>query len=135
MISMFRIALDALIRSGYRPSRSLVFSLVLGEVRHHGYLNPRIPHLIFLRDFSQASDAPKVSEYLRATYGELGLGMEFEPPAPICEELKASRLFRKFIGETPGTIVTLHPTSSVSRHAQAKPFDAGKRPPRGTVLP
>jgi hypothetical protein len=96
------IALDALLRSGHRPSRSLIFSLVLGE----------------------ASDAPEVSEYLRAAYGELGLGMEFEPPAPICEGLKASRLFRKFIGETPGATVTLHPTSSVSRHAQAKPFDA-----------
>lgn len=53
--------------------------------------------------------------------------MEFEPEAPICE-LKASRLFRKFIGDAPGAIVTLHPTSSVSRHTQAKPFDAGKHP-------
>jgi len=98
------IALDALLRSGHRPSRSLIFSLMLGG----------------------ASDAPKVSEYLRATYGELGLGMEFEPPAPICqnEGLKASRLLRKFISKAPGAIVTLHPTSSVSRHAQAKPFDA-----------
>jgi hypothetical protein len=97
-------ALDALLRSDHRPSRSLVFSLMLGE----------------------ASDAPKVSEHLRATYGELGLGMEFEPPAPTCQNdgVKASRLFRKFIGKTPGAIVTLHPTSSVSRHAQAKPFDA-----------
>jgi len=98
------IALDALLRAGHRPSRSLVFSLVLGE----------------------ASDAPKVSEFLHATYEESGLGMEFEPPVPICqnEGLKASRLLRKFVGETPGAIVTLHPTSSVSRHAQAKPFDA-----------
>ncbi|KAI0268555.1 hypothetical protein BGY98DRAFT_333815 [Russula aff. rugulosa BPL654] len=95
------IALNALLRSGYQPSRTLVFSLMLGE----------------------ASDGPKVSEFLRATYGDLGLGMEFEPEAPICE-LKASRLFRKFIGDAPGAIVTLHPTSSVSRHAQAKPFDA-----------
>jgi len=93
-------ALDALLRSGYQPSRSLVFTVMLGEV----------------------SDAPKVSEYLRATYGELGLGMEFEPSAPICqnEGLPVSRLFRK----TPGAILTLHPTSSVSRHGQAKPFDA-----------
>src|SRR6266849_5899744 len=103
---------------------------MLGEVRHHGYLNPRIPHLIFSRDSLQASDAPKVSEYLRATYGELGLGMEFEPPAPICE-LKASRLVRKFTGEAPGATVTLHPTSSVSRHAQAKSFDAGEHPLHG----
>lgn len=60
--------------------------------------------------------------------------MEFEPSAPICqnEGLKVPRLFRKFIGETPGAIVTLHPTSSVSRHTQAKPFDAGKDPPRIT---
>jgi hypothetical protein len=105
---------------------------VLGEVRHHGYYDPRIPHLIFSRISPQASDAPEVSEYLRAAYGELGLGMEFEPPAPICEGLKASRLFRKFIGETPGATVTLHPTSSVSRHAQAKPFDAGMHPSRST---
>jgi hypothetical protein len=135
IISAFRFALDALLRSGYRPSRSLVFSLVLGEVRHHGYYDPMLPHLIILpRDSLQASDAPKVSEYLRATYGELGLGMEFEPPAPFSqsEGLKVSRLFRKFIGETPGAIVTLHPTSSVSRHAQAKPFDAGKHPSRST---
>jgi len=98
------IALDALLRSDHRPSRTLVFSLMLGE----------------------ASDAPRVSEYLRATYGELGLGMEFEPSSPICqnEGLKVPRLFRKFIGETPGAIVTLHPTSSVSRHTQAKLFDA-----------
>jgi len=95
------IALESLLRSGYQPSRSIVFSLMLGE----------------------ASDAPQVSEYLRATYGELGLGMELEPPAPICE-LKASPLVRKFTGEAPGAIVTLHPTSSVSRHAQAKSFDA-----------
>ena len=61
--------------------------------------------------------------------------MEFEPPAPICqnEGLKTSRLIRKFIGEAPGAIVTLHPTSSVSRHAQAKPFDAGKHLSRGTL--
>jgi len=98
------IALDALLRSGHRPSRSLVFSLVFGE----------------------ASDATKVSEYLHATYGELGLAMEYEPPAPICQNdgLKVSRFFRKFIDEAPGTIVTLHPASSVSRHAQAKPLDA-----------
>jgi hypothetical protein len=95
------IALNALLRSGYQPSRTLVFSLMLGE----------------------ASDAPKVSEFLRATYGESGLGMEFEPPAPVCE-LKASRLIRKFIGDAPGAIVTLHPTSSDSRYAQPKPFDA-----------
>jgi hypothetical protein len=52
--------------------------------------------------------------------------MEFEPPAPVCE-LKASRLFRKFISDAPGATVTLSPASSVSRHAQATPFDAGKQ--------
>jgi len=98
------IALDALLRSGYRPSRTLIFSLMLGD----------------------ASDAPKVSEYLRGKYGELGLGMEFEAQAPICqsEGLKASRLLRKFLSKAPGAIVTLHPALSVSRDTQAKPFDA-----------
>jgi len=57
--------------------------------------------------------------------------MELEPLAPICQH-KASRLFRKFIGEAPEAIVTLHPASSVSRNAQAKPFDAGKHPLRST---
>ena len=57
--------------------------------------------------------------------------MEFEQPAPICE-LKASRLFRKFIDKAPGVAVTLHPISSVSRHTQAKPFDAGKHWSRST---
>jgi len=32
--SIFRTAVDALIQSGYQPSRTLVFSLMLGEVRH-----------------------------------------------------------------------------------------------------
>lgn len=76
----------------------------------------------------QASDAPKVSEYLHSTYGELGLGMKFEPRALECksERFKASRILRTLVGEVPGTTVTLHPTSTFSRHAPAKPFDEGK---------
>ena len=82
--------------------------------------------------YPQASDSSKVYEYLRATYGELG--MDYEPPTPICqnEGLKVSRLFRKVIGDAPGTFVTIQPTPSVSRHAQPKPFDAGKYPSRDT---
>ena len=76
----------------------------------------------------QASDASQVSEYLHATYGELGLGMEFEPQAPECknERFRASRLLRTLVGKEPGAIVTLRPTSAISRHAQPKPFDEGK---------
>jgi hypothetical protein len=76
----------------------------------------------------QASDAPKVSEYLRTTYGELGLGMKFEPRALECksERFKSSRILRTLVGEEPGAIVALHPTSTVSRHAPAKSFDEGK---------
>jgi hypothetical protein len=55
---------------------------MLGEVRHHGYLNLRTHPSDISCNSPQASDAPKVSEYLCAMYGELGLGMEFEPPAP-----------------------------------------------------
>ena len=76
----------------------------------------------------QASDAPKVSEYLHATYEELGLGMKFEPQAPECksERLRALRIFCALIGEEPGEIVTLCPISTISGHAQVKPFDEGK---------
>ncbi|KAF8466066.1 hypothetical protein DFH94DRAFT_347603 [Russula ochroleuca] len=97
------IAVDALLRSGHQPSRTLVLSLMLGE----------------------ASDAPKVSEYLHATYGDLGLGMEFEPQASECrnQRFRASRVFRTLIGKVPEAVLTLRPMSSVSRHAQAKPFD------------
>jgi hypothetical protein len=54
--------------------------------------------------------------------------MKFEPQAPECksERYKASRIFRTLIGEEPGAIVTLRPTSTVPGHAQAKPFDEGK---------
>ena len=49
-----RIALNALLRSGYQPSRTLVFSLMLGEVRHHhGYLKSE--DLPFLMMFSRNS--------------------------------------------------------------------------------
>ena len=60
--------------------------------------------------------------------------MEYEPPTPICqnEGLNVSRLFRKFIGDADGTFVTIQPASSVSRHAQPEPFDAGKHPSRDT---
>jgi hypothetical protein len=97
------IAVDALLRSRHQPSRTLILSLMLGE----------------------ASDAPKVSEYLHATYGDLGLGMEFEPQASECrnQRFRASRVFRTLIGKVPGAVFTLRPMSSVSRHAQAKPFD------------
>ena len=76
----------------------------------------------------QVSDASKVSEYLHATYEELGLGMKFEPKAPECksERLRALRIFCAFIGEEPGAIVTLRPASTVPGHAQVKPFDEGK---------
>jgi len=97
------IAVNALLQSGHRPSRTLILTLMLGK----------------------ASDAPKVSKYLRTTYGELGLGTKFEPRAIECksERFKASRILRTLVGEEPGAIVTLHPTSTVSRHAPAKPFD------------
>jgi hypothetical protein len=76
----------------------------------------------------QASDAPKVSEYLHTTYEELGLGMKFEPQAPECKggRFRTSGIFRTLIGEEPGAIVTLRPPSTVPGHAQAKLFDEGK---------
>ena len=76
----------------------------------------------------QASDAPKVSEYLHTTYEELGLGMKFEPQAPECKggRFRPSGIFRTLIGEEPGAIVTLRPPSIVPGHAQAELFDEGK---------
>lgn len=72
------IAVDALLRSGYQPSRTLVLSLTLGD----------------------ASDAPKVSQYLHDTYDESGLVMEFELHPPVCRDerfkLLMLRVFHTF---------------------------------------
>jgi hypothetical protein len=54
--------------------------------------------------------------------------MEFEPQASECknERFRTSRVLRSLVGKVPGYI-TLRPSSAVSRHAQAKPFDEGKQ--------
>jgi len=75
------IVADALLRSGYQPSRTLVFSIMLGK----------------------ASDAKKVSEYLHATYGLRGLNMEFDPPVFACREKES------FISEASRVIGDLFP--------------------------
>ncbi|KAH9979588.1 hypothetical protein BGW80DRAFT_605912 [Lactifluus volemus] len=56
-------AIEALIRSGHQPSRTLVFSLMLGK----------------------ASDAPQMSQYLHAMYEEQGLLIGFKSPVPECK--------------------------------------------------
>jgi len=106
------IAIDALLRSGHQPSRTLVLTLMLGE----------------------ASDAPKVSEYLYSTYGELGLGMESEPAVLTCKTGRSGPL-RAFISMSR-TMVSLPPTSAASLHAQARPLeDANPRMFRYTLNP
>ncbi|KAH9976980.1 hypothetical protein BJV74DRAFT_158114 [Russula compacta] len=97
------IATETLLRFGYQPSRTLILSLMLGE----------------------ASDAQGVSEYLHATYGELGLSMEFEPHVPECKNGRfgALRIFRSFTGRVSRAILSLHPASAASRCMRARPFD------------
>ncbi|KAI9439133.1 hypothetical protein H4582DRAFT_118937 [Lactarius indigo] len=51
---------DALVQSGYQPSRTLVFSVMLGE----------------------AADLQKLSQHLRLAYGEHGVDMGRKPPPP-----------------------------------------------------
>ncbi|KAH9053139.1 hypothetical protein EDB87DRAFT_1653686 [Lactarius vividus] len=51
---------EALVQSGYQPSRTLVLSMMLGE----------------------AADAQKLSQYLHATYGKHGVDMGRKPPPP-----------------------------------------------------
>ncbi|KAH9173238.1 hypothetical protein EDB89DRAFT_1960691 [Lactarius sanguifluus] len=51
---------EALVQSGYQPSRTLILSVMLGE----------------------AADAQKLSQYLHATYGKHGVDMGRKPPPP-----------------------------------------------------
>ncbi|KAH8991874.1 hypothetical protein EDB86DRAFT_2830614 [Lactarius hatsudake] len=53
-------AVETLVQSGYQPSRTLVLSVMLGE----------------------ATDLPKLSQYLHATYGDHGIDMGIKPPPP-----------------------------------------------------
>ncbi|KAI9450480.1 hypothetical protein BJY52DRAFT_1191832 [Lactarius psammicola] len=53
-------AVEALVQSGYQPSRTLVLSVMLGE----------------------AADIQKVSQYLHATYDEHEVDMGIKPPPP-----------------------------------------------------
>jgi len=96
------IAADTLLRLGYQPSRTLVLNLMLGE----------------------PSDAPKVSEFLRATYEGLDLGKE---QVPQCKngtfKGKAMRVYRSFLGRMSGATVALRPASAASHCTKDKPFD------------
>ncbi|KAI0284450.1 hypothetical protein BC826DRAFT_1109727 [Russula brevipes] len=95
-------AADTLLRLGYQPSRTLVLSLMLGE----------------------PSDAPEVSQFLRATYGGLDLGKE---QVPQCNNNgfkgKARRAYRSLIGKMSGATVALRPASAASHCTKDKPFD------------
>jgi len=86
-------AIDALLRSGHQPSRTLVLTLMLGN----------------------AADAPKVSEYLYTTYGDFGLGTESELPVLTCKGGRSGAPFT--------FIVSLPPTSAAEPHVQARPLD------------
>lgn len=63
-------AVEALAQSGYQPSRTLVFSLMLGE----------------------AADIRKVSDYLHATYEKHGLEMGFKQPPVVCGNMTLDRM-------------------------------------------
>jgi len=95
------IAVDALLRSGYQPSRTLVLSLMLGD----------------------ASDAPKVSQYLYDTYAESGLVMDIEMPRPMCRSKAiALRAFHTLVGGVSRAFGALFSTSASSQ-ASSKPFE------------
>jgi len=63
-------AVEALVQSGYRPSRTLVLSLMLGE----------------------AADAQKVSDYLHTSYDKHELEMGFKLPPLVCGNSSLDRM-------------------------------------------
>jgi len=100
------IAAEELLRSGYQPSRTLVLSIMLGD----------------------ASDAPKVSQYLHDTYGESGLDMEFELPPLVCKDQQRFkglmlRVFHTLVDGVSGAFGALIRTSASSQ-AGSRPFEA-----------
>jgi hypothetical protein len=81
---------EALAQSGYQPSRTLVFSLMLGEVRNsfHSFNRRSIYH----HSPIQAADIRKVSDYLHATYEKHGLEMGFKQPPVVCGNMTLDRM-------------------------------------------
>jgi hypothetical protein len=80
---------EALVQSGYRPSRTLVLSLMLGEVRHPFHLaNHRSTYHVSY----QAADIPRVSDYLHTAYDKHGLEMGFKPPPLVCGNRHLDRM-------------------------------------------
>jgi hypothetical protein len=130
-ISTSRIAAEELLRSGYQPSRTLVLSLMLGDVSRHISTrwknHPRSND--FFRLSPQASDAPKVSQYLHDTYGESGLVMEFELPPLVCKGQRFKglmlRVFHTLADGVSGAFRALVHTSASSQ-TDSRPFDAGE---------
>ena len=81
--------MEALVQSGYRPSRTLVLSLMLGEVRNPFYFaNHRSTYHVS----HQAADIPKVSDYLHTAYDKHGLEMGFKPPPFVCGNRRLDRM-------------------------------------------
>jgi hypothetical protein len=75
---------EALVQNGYQPSRTLVLSLMLGEVRHR-FHPPQLRRSIYHVSHYQTADTRKVSDYLHATYDKHGLEMGINPPPlPDC---------------------------------------------------
>jgi len=99
------IAAEELLRSGYQPSRTLVLSLMLGD----------------------ASDAPKVSQYLHDTYDESGLDMEFELRPLVCKGQRFKglmlRVFHTIVDGVSGAFAALIHTPA-SPQAGSRPFEA-----------
>lgn len=83
--------MEALAQSGYQPSRTLVFSLMLGEVRHHFHsFNRR--SIYHVPPIYQAADIRKVSDYLHATYDKHGLELGFKLPPVVCGNRRLDRM-------------------------------------------
>jgi hypothetical protein len=124
---------EALAQSGYQPSRTLVFSLMLGEARHfHSFNQKSISP-------TQAADIRKVSDYLHATYDKDGLKLGIELPPPVCgnENRRLDRMLHTLRVLFDRLYMSATALFSKTSHCLQNAFDDGKRwrlsPPIGPL--
>jgi len=100
-------AVEALAQSGYQPSRTLVFSLILAE----------------------ASDIQKVSDYLHTTYDKHELEMGIELPPVVCGNRRLDRMrhtLRVLFGRLSMGVTSLFSVRKTPRHCLQNVFDDGE---------
>jgi hypothetical protein len=116
-------AVEALAQSGYQPSRTLVFSLMLGEARHFHSFNQKS---IYRVSPTQVADIRKVSDYLHATYDKDGLKLGIELPPVSCGNRRLDRMLHTLHVLFDQLYMSVTALFSKTPHCLQNAFDDGE---------